>query len=480
MHRDSWLLSVILGSLILLGWATLGVSESLSQSFNLTVYVLAQVAVSLDFIDFGTRVYLRRANAGHGSYGWHSPTSIPLDVGSYTPYQKRVHLRPYALVASVYNAEDELDDFIEAMAAYKEQFWLIDDASTDETCERLQQAGWRCTKATTNRKKPGAIRSLIRHLPPEIETVVVVDPDISVRDLRVEGLSSLEAVLFDFQRSGMASVCGRIAIKPEGFLARFQALEYCMSFSLGRRSLADYGINSGAAIYRRDALVKALDNHSLSVYAEDFENSMILLGGGEQIYYDSRLVFETDAKQEWQGWFSQRVGWSYGLLKVFTSHLSDIWKVANRSAGAAYQFGVYLGVMSLLLHPLRLISMVVLSLSFLAGLDSLFALGLVGETSLFQPVYFAVAFAQYTVLATLVLFLVIPRVERAQAMPVVPLYIFYSLFHVVPATVGYANWFSLRFIGRRLWNDHYQDEASVQGEERERRKVVVGGQAYVD
>ena len=50
--------------------------------------------------------------------------------------------------------------------------------------------------------------------------------------------------------------------------------------------------------------------------------------------------------------------------------------------------------------------------------------------------------------------------------PIVPLYFFYAAFHIVPASVGYLNWLSLRIRGRRLFADHYQDETSLAKEVR--------------
>src|SRR6202034_3886935 len=96
----------------------------------------------------------------------------------------------------------------------------------------------------------------------------------------------VERFVSDFQLSGAAAACPRIMIEPDGFLARFQAFEYALAFRIGRASLADFSITSGVSLYRRDALQRALQEHSLSVYAEDFENAIILLSHGERIYYD--------------------------------------------------------------------------------------------------------------------------------------------------------------------------------------------------
>ena len=459
----SWLLPIAVAvTSLLVVWAILLASQAMAHSFSILIYLLVNSIFFLDFFDFGFRLYFRRINGtGSGGAQHLSSTSVSLDLGEYTRYHKRLHLRPYALVVSVHNAEDYLDDFLEAMEPYRDRLWIIDDGSTDSTCIRIRQAGWRCVEGGRNRKKPGAIEILLNGLPARIETVLVIDPDITIRNSQADELSDLEAVISDFQRSGMAALCPRIAIERDGLLARFQALEYAMSFSLGRQSLGDCSLTSGIALYRRSALAYALKEHSLSVYAEDLENSVILLGRGERIYYDGRLVVNTEGKRSWRGWFSQRVGWSYGLIKVYLGRLGEIRRIARRRFSAGYQFLIYMGGISLLLQPLRLVASVLLAASFARGVDSLLGLGWIPEWQITDPVYFVAALVKYTLLTLIALGTAVPRGERLYVLPMVPLYFFYALAQILPTSVGYANWFTLGCWGRRLVRDHYQDEESL-------------------
>lgn len=457
----SWLLSVpLLAALLLAGWAILAVSQAVASTFSLLIYVLANVMVFMDFLDFGLRLYLCRANAAVHNSDERPETSVPLDTQDLTTEQKRIHVRPYALVVSVFNAEEHLEDFMEAMRPYRGRLWVIDDGSTDNTRIRLRQAGWRCVDGQINRKKPGAIRVLLDNLPPEIETVMVIDPDISIRSRGTSELDHLEEIVVEFQRSRMAAVCPRIAIKEDGLLARFQSLEYCM-VSLGRRSLADHSTTSGVALYRRQALESVLKQHSLSVYAEDLENTVILLGGGDRVYYDGRLVVETEGKSQWRHWFSQRVGWFYGLIKVYFEHFPDIRRAGGRGFMAAYQYLVYMGIVCLLLHPLKLVGLALLLLSLANGLDGLLGLDIVPDSSVTHPVYFLAACAKYLLLCLVAFCTVVPRRERLYVLPVVPLYFFYALAHLLPVSVGYANWFALKIRRRRLFRDHYQDDEAL-------------------
>ena len=213
--------------------------------------------------------------------------------------------------------------------AYRDRVWLISDGSTDNTVLRLRQAGWRCFDDGVNRRKPGAIRRLLERLPAHIETVMVIDPDIRIRGLNEGSTIDLEQFVSDFQQSGAAAACPRIMIEPDGFLARFQSFEYALAFRVGRESLGGLQHHLGRClVLPARALVRALNEHSLSVYAEDFENAVILLSQGERIYYDGRLVVSTEGPGSLQRWFSQRVGWYHGLIKVYTERFGEILRIA--------------------------------------------------------------------------------------------------------------------------------------------------------
>lgn len=468
--ENGWLLpAVIVTALALAGIAILVASRAVANSFNLTVYLIANVIVFIDFLDFSLRLYFRRIGRRTDPSGALETASSAQGVRGPGAQPQRLPLRPYALVASVHNLGDRVDTFLEAMEPYRDHLWVIDDASTDATPIRIRQAGCRCLAETDNRKKPGAIRRLVASLPAGIETVMVLDPDVVVRESRIPEFSALETIIADFQRSGMAALCPRISIKEDGLLGRLQSLEYAMAFVLGRSSLADQSITSGIAIYRRSALAALYERHSLSVYGEDLENAVILMGAGERIYYDGRLVIETDGVSDWRHWFSQRVGWSYGLIKVYLEHFPEIWRGSRRRFITGYQYLVYLGGFGLVFQPLKIVAVVLLALSFANGLGSLFGFALFADWAIADPIYFAAVYAKYLLLCVVAFWVVTPRGERLYVLPIVPLYFFYALLQVLPTSIGYANWISMRAGGRRFFKDHYQDEASLQ---RQRHRPV--------
>lgn len=416
------------------------------------IYLVASCVFLVDFVDLVVRLYLRRQHTVQQSSKQAPATSVVISVGTFTPYEVERYLRPFALIASVHNATAEIDRFVEAVGPFRDRVWVIDDGSSDKTPELLEAKGIRCIRSVKNRSKPGALRVLLDELPPAIETVVVLDPDARILTNRQEFVR----VLFEFQRTGMAALCPRIDASGKGWLARIQQLEYWLAFSIGRKSLADFSITSGVAVYRAEALRRVLAEHSLSVYAEDLENALILLAHGEGIYYDGRLVVETDAVMTTRHLFSQRVGWHYGLIRVYAQRWRTLRRRARGHFGFAYQFLIYIGAFVFMLHPLKILSILLLAMSALNGADNLLGLHLVPDTRMTDALYFPIVYFEYLALMLFASIVAVGRGHRRELLYVIPIYPFYAFAHLVPATLGYLNWFTLRLWGRRVYRDHYQ------------------------
>ena len=444
------------------GWIALSAANAEAASFSMLVYALANLIVYTDALDLALRLYMkRRHTATARGTGRERETSIDLATALPAGALPVVPVEPYAIIASVFNLEAHIEEFVAAYTPYRERMWLISDGSTDHTLLRLRQAGWRCFDDGINRRKPAALRRLLETLPEYIETVLVIDPDIRILPPGAGSEIDLEQFISEFQQSGAAAACPRVRIEPDGFLARFQSFEYALAFRAGRQSLADYSITSGVSLYRRDALARALREHSLSVYAEDFENAVILLDHGERIYYDGRLVVGTEGPGSVPRWFSQRVGWYHGLLKVYIERLGAVWRIARRTPFALYHYLLYVGGLTIGLHLLKAVSALLLLASFLRGIEDLFFAHWQPQIHTWtNPAYFMAAVGSYLVLGAVALFTVVPKSERAYAAPIVPLYLFYALFHIAPMTVGYANWIALKLTGRRLYRDHYESEVT--------------------
>jgi cellulose synthase/poly-beta-1,6-N-acetylglucosamine synthase-like glycosyltransferase len=430
-----------------------------SKDFSVTIYLIASVVVFLDLFDFLVRMYWRRTQSRPADRRQPAPTSIPLNVGRFNPYQRKLHLQHYALAISVYNLGDGVAAFVEAMAPHRGRLYVIDDASTDNTAYHLENAGLQVIRSNANRHKPGAIRELLRHLPKNVQTILIMDPDSRVLELVTSDISTLESVIFDFQRTGHAALCPRILVRGSGWLTRFQKLEYALTFGVGRKSLGDASITSGVAVYRRDALEAMLTEHSLSVYAEDLENALRLLARGEHIYYDERLAIDTEVKTRIADLFSQRVGWSFGLAKVYAQNGRELWRIGRVNPMRFYQYAVYLGLFSIAFHPLKILSLIPLFASALNGIDWLLGSHIVPDNDLTSIWYFPLVYVKYTTLVASMIGLAVPRGERIKHWPVAMAYLFYAIAQLAPMTVGFLNWIFVRVTGRRLYRDHFADDA---------------------
>jgi cellulose synthase/poly-beta-1,6-N-acetylglucosamine synthase-like glycosyltransferase len=436
--------------LLLAAWVWMPDRHAVS-GLSIAIQAVAGSIVAFDTLDLVMRLYFRRVHGGNG------PTSIPVNVCRFTPYQMRLQLRPFAILVSVHNLSDRARDFVEGLGPFRDRLYVVDDASTDDTAVELEHLGVPVLRGVINRKKPGALRALLRTIPADVATVIVMDPDVTIDVTSGEaGLTWLERVVFDFQRSGMAAACPRILVHEDGLWGDFQCLEYTIALEIGRKGMGEHSLTSGVALYRRDALERTLAQHSLSVYAEDFSNALILLSSGEKIYYDGRLSVTTYAQRSLPRLFSQRVGWAFGFLQVF---VRDFDRILRASAGRpllTYQFLIYAGALGLVLHPVRLAGLLLLFASLLNGVDNTLHLGWIADSHWVDPRHFLATYAHYTVLVVVQVLLSFRRGERGRVWPIVPFYFFYAVLQSIPNTIGYLNWISLRVVGRRIYRDHYE------------------------
>ena len=172
---------------LLAGWILLSVLNARAVGFSIFLFAVANLIVYTDALDFALRLYMRRRHtAAAGGLSESSQFgNVSINLAAILPPDARrvVPASPFAIIASVYNLEDHIDEFAQNFGAYRDRVWLISDGSTDNTVLRLRQAGWRCFDDGVNRRKPGAIRRLLERIPTHIETVVVIDPDVRILGL---------------------------------------------------------------------------------------------------------------------------------------------------------------------------------------------------------------------------------------------------------------------------------------------------------
>src|SRR5947207_3183663 len=95
--RENWewlVLAAIVG-ITILEWPA--ATALLRDRTGLLIYAIASIGFSIDALDLALRVYLRQVQAVVKRGDRVGPASIPLEIGEFTPYQMRLHVRPWAL-----------------------------------------------------------------------------------------------------------------------------------------------------------------------------------------------------------------------------------------------------------------------------------------------------------------------------------------------------------------------------------------------
>ncbi len=113
-----------------------------TASFSILVFGLANLIVYTDALDLVLRLYMHRRHTVTAREG-DDMRDLSINLGVALPQGGRrvVPTSPYAIIASVFNLEDDIDAFVEAFAPYRDRVWLVSDGSTDNTVMRLRRLG---------------------------------------------------------------------------------------------------------------------------------------------------------------------------------------------------------------------------------------------------------------------------------------------------------------------------------------------------
>jgi len=361
-------------------------------------------------------------------------------------------LKPYRVVAAVYNIADEWEQILENLAPFRDKLFLIDDASPDDTYEVVKASGVEIIRNPENTNKPGAIFYGVQHLPPEVETVLVMDPDVLLPDRL-----SVERMLYDFQRSGAGGAAVNVLPErpkkhPRALLFQCQAIEYELAMYCGRDIPHNFVFVSGAfGIYNRQAHEAGLARSSRSVYAEDFETSIMIMEDGWRTYFDNRVLVRTDVPDSLYKFTMQRMGWYFGLIKVALASAIKIRKC--KDPFLRYQFYFYNLGLTVFFHPFRVAAMLTLLMSIFG-----YAFGWISPAiARYQvlPIYlivFVMLFYQFLALDAFVGSLTLDGRDFGVVL-FYPLFMIYQVF--IPITIGYLNYITWMLIGRKVIKDPY-------------------------
>lgn len=237
---------------------------------------------------------------------------------------------------------------------------VVDDASTNGNRERLaryvaeKKPAFQPYFMETNGRKVGAIKSAVKSLPENVDTVVLTDIDSRL----ITTPENLELIRNDLQTSNKL-VGGTLRLKvanPKGLLGVLQNLEY----EVGRimtRFLHPEGksfcVSGASAVYKRDALEKLLEQHSGRHNGDDKElTALAMKNGGQLRYWDSSEV-ETTVPSTLKALFKQRSRWDMGQLETYVKEFPFYVKqIATALKGRRFGFMTGLEIYGAISFPL--------------------------------------------------------------------------------------------------------------------------------
>jgi cellulose synthase/poly-beta-1,6-N-acetylglucosamine synthase-like glycosyltransferase/peptidoglycan/xylan/chitin deacetylase (PgdA/CDA1 family)/spore germination protein YaaH len=211
---------------------------------------------------------------------------------------------------------------------------VIDDGSSDKTCEVARQAyaaeiaaGHVQVLSKENGGKAAALNYALERLSEEIYVGIDADTVIAA--------DAISKLIPHFEDPLIGAVAGNAKVGNRVNLwTRWQALEYITSQNFERRALDLFNVVTvvpGAIGAWRTAPVKQAGGYPINTVAEDADLTMGLLEMGFKVVYEDRSLAFTEAPIDAKGLMRQRFRWSFGTLQAIWKHRAAF--VRNKAMG---------------------------------------------------------------------------------------------------------------------------------------------------
>ncbi len=229
------------------------------------------------------------------------------------------------VVVPAHNEEEHIAETVENLKRMEYpgrlEILVVDDGSTDRTCELAKKAGARVLRLEKNRGKAAALNYALRNCSSELFAVVDADT-YPKRD------ALLKTVGF-FSEPGVAAVTSSVFVKrPRTLFEKFQAVEY-ITVSWTRKMLEEmesiYVTPGTLSVYRRDVILK-LGGFDETNLTEDIEIAWRLINEGYKIRMSLTSEVSTAVPKTLSGWWKQRLRWNIGGMQTFFKYASLLLK----------------------------------------------------------------------------------------------------------------------------------------------------------
>jgi len=211
--------------------------------------------------------------------------------------------------------------------------YVVDDASTDETPERVQAKAveypgqvFHLRRDKGGEGKAHTINHGLRIIRSEgwYEAVMIIDADVILTP------PSLRRMTRYFGDPDVGAITAYIkeGSRPGNFMNRFVAFEYVTAQAAARRAQNVLGAQAclagGAQLIRRESLEAIGGEIDTSTLAEDTVTTFNIQLDGKRVVFDPHATVWAEEPRDVGGLWKQRVRWSRGNVQV-TFRFKDIW-----------------------------------------------------------------------------------------------------------------------------------------------------------
>jgi cellulose synthase/poly-beta-1,6-N-acetylglucosamine synthase-like glycosyltransferase len=211
---------------------------------------------------------------------------------------------------------------------------VVDDGSTDGTCEEISNSSNVKIIRQKNQGKPRALNNGIKACTGEI--VVTVDADTIIDKY---ALGKIAERFSSNKRLG--AVAGNVKVNPEQrIMNAVQSAEYATGINLVRKGQSVLGcvmIVPGPIAALKKEAVEQVGLFSDDTFAEDFDITVKILKGGYRVEYEERSLAYTDAPKSTEDLVKQRRRWYRGMMQVLDKHKN---MYMNPRYGVSGVFGI--------------------------------------------------------------------------------------------------------------------------------------------
>lgn len=203
---------------------------------------------------------------------------------------------------------------------------VVDDGSTDETFEVLQQQFGSNPRVRLFQKKNGGKSSALNLAVAnsDAEIVVAIDADTMIMP------DAIGMLVRHFTDPRIGAVAGNVKVgNRSGILTKFQALEYITAQNIDRRAqelVNGVLVVPGSIGAWRKAAIEAAGYYKSETLAEDADLTVSVIRSGYRVVFEPKAIAITEAPETIRQFLRQRLRWILGMMQMGWKHKSAILK----------------------------------------------------------------------------------------------------------------------------------------------------------